>query len=431
MVGKCGHAELFLQLGSAFERVDELQGDHRRVSLRAARWNSPLPAPSPVHERPPRDRTEHAGVVDPLLEPAEDRPNPRKEAAHVVGLVAVHPVVVDHRDPDRREGRNVLPEVGRVAAGGDPFGDPREIEMLDRLTHETIVVAHVERDQRLDASIAHVLELLVVRRIEIRLPCAEPRAAPVDLPHVREPGEIAVEPSDQLERIAHEDAVQVVYADSFVSCLDLELHVAVGSEPERLEAATLAAIEVKLVTDTGDRLAIDVVAIALVSLSILECFGVDEPDGASRTTTRLENGECIGEVPLVEQNNCPCLCRHDEVARSSEEAGIRRDSVTAPNGVEPYGRLLHRWDRTRHELPAARFPERIAGAKLRAVGAGAPASRRRDPAVVGEVGLRPAPWITACVDRLAWWRRVVAANGIAQNGNRSVAFVAEHLPFGT
>ena len=86
------------------------------------------------------------------------------------GCVAVHPVVVHHRDPDRREGRNVLAEVGRVAAGGDPLGDPRDVEVLDRLTHETIVVAHVERDQRLDACVADVLELLVVRECRNRSP---------------------------------------------------------------------------------------------------------------------------------------------------------------------------------------------------------------------------------------------------------------------
>ena len=139
MVGKCGHAELFLEIGSAFERIDELQRDHGRVPLVATRRNSPLPAPSPVDEWPPRNRTDHAGVVDPPLEPAEDCPNPRKEAAHVLGLVTVHPVVVHHRDPDRREGRDVLRELGGIAAGGDPLGDARHVEVLDRLTHETVV----------------------------------------------------------------------------------------------------------------------------------------------------------------------------------------------------------------------------------------------------------------------------------------------------
>ena len=216
-----------------------------------------------------------------------------------------------------------------------------------------------------------------------------------------------------------------------VSCLDFELHVAVGSEPERLEAATLPAIEAELVTDTGDRLAIDLVAIALVSLCILECFGVDEPDGAARTATRLEDGECIGEVSLIEQNNRPGLCGHDEVARSPQEAGIGRDPLTAPNGREPYRRLLHRRDRTRHELPAARFAEGIARAELRAVGAGAPASRRRDPAILREVGLRPAPWITARVDRLARRRRVVPADDIPEDRNGRVAVIAQHLPLRT
>src|SRR5205823_5612796 len=115
-------------------------------------------------------------------------------------------------------------------------------------------------------------------------------------------------------------------------------------EPERLEAPMLPAVEPELVTDTGDRLAVDFVAIALVSLCILECFGVDEPNDAVRTATRLEDGEGIGEVSLVEQNRCPGLCRHNEVSRSSEEAGLGCDPVTAPHRREPYLRLFHRRD---------------------------------------------------------------------------------------
>jgi hypothetical protein len=64
--------------------------------------------------------------------------------------------------------------------------------------------------------------------------------------------------------------VQVVEAERLVCGLDFELHEAVGSEPERLEAATLPAIEAELVTDTGDRLAIDLVPVALVPLRVLE-----------------------------------------------------------------------------------------------------------------------------------------------------------------
>ena len=55
-------------------------------------------------------------------------------------------------------------------------------------------------------------------------------------------GRSLVEAGPQLERIGREDAVQVVDAERLVRRLDLELHVAVGAEPERLEAAVLAAV---------------------------------------------------------------------------------------------------------------------------------------------------------------------------------------------
>ena len=163
VIGHRRQAERALQFGRALQGIDELQRDDRRVPLRAARRNTAIPTTGPVHVWPPRNRTEHPGFVQSSLEPVEDRPNPWKEAAHVLRVVAMHPVVVHHRDPDRGERRNVLTEVGGVAAGGDSLGDPRDVKMLDRLAHETIVVAHGERDQRLDARVADVLELFVVR----------------------------------------------------------------------------------------------------------------------------------------------------------------------------------------------------------------------------------------------------------------------------
>ena len=122
-----------------------------------------------------------------------------------------------------------------------------------------------------------VLELFVVGGIEVGLPGAEPGAAPVDLPHVREPGEIAVEPGDELERIAHEDAVQVVDAESLVSRLDLELHVAVGPEPERLEAATLPAVGRNSSRTPAMALPSISLRFPLLPCRVLEGFGIDEP----------------------------------------------------------------------------------------------------------------------------------------------------------
>src|SRR5512138_3819233 len=112
-------------------------------------------------------------------------------------------------------------------------------------------MTHVERNQRLDSCIADVLELFVVRSVEVGLPGAEPRAAPVDLPHVRQPGKVAGEAGGELERIGDENAMQIVDVKRCFARRDLELHVPVGPEPESLEKTTIPTVGPELVTDSG------------------------------------------------------------------------------------------------------------------------------------------------------------------------------------
>ena len=136
------------------------------------------------------------------LVPAEHAAHAGQEGADVGGIVPVHPVVVHHRDPEQREGRDVLAQVRRVAAGGDALRDARDVEVRDGLAHQPVVARHVERDQGLDAGVADVLELLVVGRVEVGLPGAQARHPPVHLPHVLDPGQVAREAGLLLERIA-------------------------------------------------------------------------------------------------------------------------------------------------------------------------------------------------------------------------------------
>ncbi len=68
-----------------------------------------------------------------------------------------------HGDPDQGESWNVLAEVRRVAAGGDPLGDPREVEVLDGLPDEVVVAPHVEGDRGLNPRVPDVLKLFVGR----------------------------------------------------------------------------------------------------------------------------------------------------------------------------------------------------------------------------------------------------------------------------
>ena len=271
-----------LQHGRALEGVGELEADQGRVAVPPPGRHAPRPLGRPVDVGPPRNRTHEAALVHAPLEPADDAPDPGQEAADELGVVPVHPVVVDHGDPEQREGRDVLAQARRVAAGRDPLRDPGEVEVREGLSDQPVVARHVERDQGLDAGVAHVLELLVVGRVEVGLEGAEARAAPVDRPHVGEPGGVAREAGPQLERVGREDAVQVVDAQLFAGRLDLDLDVPVGAEPQRLEAAPFPSVGTELVLDADDRLPLDLVAVPLPALLVLQRLGVREAERAPR-----------------------------------------------------------------------------------------------------------------------------------------------------
>ena len=262
-----------------------------------------------------------------------------------------------------------------------------------RLPHQPVVARHVERDQGLDARVADVLELLVVGRVEVGLEGAQPRAAPVDRPHVREPGEVAVEAGPQLERIGGEDAVEVVDAQRLVRRLDLHLHVAVGAEPERLEAAALSPPSGRNTSLTP--------TIVLPSISLrlpfLPCASFSASayvrlTRAPRTPARLEHGVGVGEVRLVEQEHGPGPRRDHQVAVAPQEAVAGRDPLGPPHawrsgsGFSSMGGMERG---TSCQPPASPKGLRCRGAAVRC----RPPSRgrRRLPAVVREVDLLPAP----------------------------------------
>ena len=267
--------------------------------------------------------------------------------------------------------------------------------MRDRLAHEPVVARHVERHERLDARVAHVLELLVVRRVEVGLERAEARHAPVHLPHVREPRQVAREACLLLEREGREDPVKVVDDQRLVPGLDIELHVAVRPEPEALEAAVHAASGTDHVLHADRRLALDLVAIPLVPLRVLQALGVGEVHAAPRTSARLQNGVGIRQVRLVEQGLCLGVRGNHQVAGAPQEGVAGSHPLRPPYHGEADVRLLHRRDGARHELPAAAFSRGRAAAGLRPWGTPALSRRRLWPARVREVELLPAPRVDA------------------------------------
>ena len=67
----------------------------------------------------------------------------------------------------------------------DPLGNPGAVVKLDGLAHQPVVARHA-RDQALDAGVADVLQLLIIRAIEVGLACAQTRRAPAHFPEFRE-----------------------------------------------------------------------------------------------------------------------------------------------------------------------------------------------------------------------------------------------------
>ena len=74
---------------------------------------------------------------------------------------------MDHADPEQGEGGNVLRQGTGIAAAGDSLGNARLVECLNGLAGKAVVAGHGIGNERLDAGVAYVLELLVVGRIHV------------------------------------------------------------------------------------------------------------------------------------------------------------------------------------------------------------------------------------------------------------------------
>ena len=92
---------------------------------------------------------------------------PGSESRTSCGIGAVHPVVVEHADPEQRKGGDGLRQRTGIAAARDAVGDARVVEGLECLAAEPVVAGHGVGDERLDARVADVLELLVVGRVHV------------------------------------------------------------------------------------------------------------------------------------------------------------------------------------------------------------------------------------------------------------------------
>ena len=236
-LGARGLAERRLEIRRFPECERELQRDRHRAAVRILRRHAGLEASGPVDEVPPRQPADERVGPLALREPVEHRARPGELPPDEGRVVAPHPVVVDHADPQQREGRDELLRRARVAAVGEPVGAARAVEGLDRLAREPVVAGDGVRDERLDAGVARVLQLLVVGTIHVGLVRARAGGAPAHVPQPLERRVSGVEASALLERVAGEVDRQPVERERLRRRLDVDLHVAPGAPPERVEDA--------------------------------------------------------------------------------------------------------------------------------------------------------------------------------------------------
>ena len=260
---RSGSPSACLEVGRFPQGERELERDRHRAAVRVLRGHAGLERVAPVHEVPPRQPAEESVRAQPVREPVQHRPRSGELAADEGGVVPPGPVVVDHAHPEERERGDELLRRARVAAEGDSLGAPRALEGLDRLSREPVVAGHGVGDERLDARVAHVLQLLVVGAVDVRLVRAGASRAPADLPQAPERRVAGVEAPALFEWVAGEVHGQAVEGEGLSCRFDLDPHVAPRAPPERVEDAPRAAVGDDLVLVADEALALELVAVAL------------------------------------------------------------------------------------------------------------------------------------------------------------------------
>ena len=138
-----------------------------------------------------------------------------------------------------------------------PSGMRESLKASSAWPREAVVAGHGVGDQRLDARVADVLELLVVGRVHVGFVGIEARGAPTDLPDLVEVGVAGCELGALFEGIGGEVGRQGFERERLVGGLDVEIEIAPGAPPERLEDAVLAAIGEEAVVEAEGLAIID------------------------------------------------------------------------------------------------------------------------------------------------------------------------------
>ena len=159
-----------------------------------------------------------------------------------------------------------------------PSGNAGVVEGLDGLAGEAVVAGDGVGDEGLDAGVAYILELLVVGRVHVGFMGVEAGGAPADLPDFVEFRVGGVEGGELLKGIGGEVGGEGFQRERLVAGVDVEVEIAPGAPPERLEGAMLAAVGEEAVGQAKGLAVADLVTVAFVMVLVVEGFGVGEND---------------------------------------------------------------------------------------------------------------------------------------------------------
>ena len=114
---------------------------------------------------------------------------------------------------------------------GQSFRTARVVELFDGLARQPVVVGQGVRQQRVDARVADVLQLLPIRRVDVGLVRGQLHGSPADVPDPPQRFVTGVEGGPQFEWKSREMRLDPVDGQRLIGSGHVQFEEAPGAEP--------------------------------------------------------------------------------------------------------------------------------------------------------------------------------------------------------
>src|SRR5689334_24785320 len=108
----------------------------------------------------------------------------------------------------------------------------------------------MQRDQSLYPRVSYILQLLVVRTVEVRFIRTQPRRAPRNVPYFFQLWHLRFKRCLQFKWISRELSIEILQGKRFTCSLNGELYIPVCSKPQGSELTVNAAVRKKCIMIT-------------------------------------------------------------------------------------------------------------------------------------------------------------------------------------